>query len=232
MINEFGLYKNTVPRWRIPGLNSDCSLDDQTQGWWLPFFDKEGNIHLVDTYHISTQGHNFLEKFINDNEKREDNSWLIGRSNFDYYYGGSVKITKDKEQYFEMVCDLRDFKIAKIDANDYREDDTVCGVQLYREHGYPNGVTLLRTSAKKDCTREAVNFMYKALDSVRSSWIFDYHIETLERFANDANVDAAVRKELMITIEYLQEIIRLESLKKEAAEKHRQKIKELKGRDD
>lgn len=40
MINSFGLYKSNVPRWKITGLKSDKRLDDQTQDWWYPFFEK------------------------------------------------------------------------------------------------------------------------------------------------------------------------------------------------
>ena len=107
MINEFGLYRNVKPRYLIPDLKSDRTLDEQTQGWWLPYYDKEGNIHLVDTYHISGiykgYGNDFLNNFIEDKNNKKDDSFLIGKSNFDYCYGGSVKITPTTEQYFELV---------------------------------------------------------------------------------------------------------------------------------
>lgn len=32
MINEFGLYRNVKPRYLIPDLKSDRTLDEQTQG--------------------------------------------------------------------------------------------------------------------------------------------------------------------------------------------------------
>lgn len=68
MINSFGLYKSNVPRWKITGLKSDKRLDDQTQDWWLPFFDENGNIHMVDTYHIefrsTKEGQTILDRIV------------------------------------------------------------------------------------------------------------------------------------------------------------------------
>lgn len=163
MINSFGLYKSNVPRWKIPGLKSDRRLDDQTQDWWLPFFDENGNIHMVDTYHIelrsTKEGQTILDRIIKEATEKTDNSWLIFRANSQYYYGGSVKITEETEKYFEEVCDLRDFEISKADANDYSKKDFVDGVQLYFEYAYPNGVLLLRKNAKKDFNREVQNFI-------------------------------------------------------------------------
>ena len=41
--NPYGLYRNNKKRTRIPRLKSS-ELDDQTYGFWLPFYDKKGNI--------------------------------------------------------------------------------------------------------------------------------------------------------------------------------------------
>lgn len=228
MINEFGLYKNVVPRWKLPGFKSNRNLDDQTQGWWLPFFDNDGNIHLVDTYHISNYSANFLDDFIKNNKSRKDNSWLIGRSNFDYYYGGSFKVTDSTEEYFELVCDLRDFKIAKVDPNDYDDNDIVTGVQLYFEHGYPNGVTLLRIGANKDPDKEAINIINKSLDSVHGSYLLDYSINNIKEFLanNRALKDSTVRK-LELTIEYLEESYKYENLRKESFDRYIRSVNEV-----
>lgn len=137
MINSFGLYKSNVPRWKIPGLKSDRRLDDQTQGWWLPFYDQNGDIHMIDTYHIelrsTKEGQTILDRIVKEATEKTDNSWLISSANSQYFYGGSVKITEETEKYFEEVCDLRDFEIARVDANDYSKKDFVDGVQLYFE---------------------------------------------------------------------------------------------------
>ena len=228
MINEFGLYRNIKPRYLIPGLRSDRTLDEQTQGWWLPYYDKEGNIHLVDTYHISGiykgYGNDFLNNFIEDKNNKKDDSFLIGKSNFDYYYGGSVKITPTTEQYFELVCDLRDFTIEKIDPNDYKEEDTVTNVQLYFEHCYPRGCTLLRKGAKKDITREAENFMYKKLDDIRTSYLSDYDVKQIEEYLKDKSLDCKIAEELKATLKYIKRIIEIEDKKNEFRKDYRKEI--------
>lgn len=153
MINEYGLYKATVPHWKMPELKSD-RFDDQTQGWWLPFYDENGNIHMVDTYHINTrgtkEGQTILDRIVKEATEKADNS--------QYFYGGSVKITEETEKYFKEVCDLRDFEISRVDANDYSKKDFVDGVQLYFEHAYPNGVLLLRKNAKKRLQSRSTKF--------------------------------------------------------------------------
>lgn len=149
-INLYGLYKTTVPRYKIPGLNSDVRLDDQTSGWWLPFLDDNGDIHMVDTYHLnpfSGKHRDALKNLIDLKNQSSENTYLINRSNFDFYYGGSVKITDITMPLFTEVCDLRDMEIVN-DTSDYNDEDKVENVQLYKEHGYPSGVTLLKKGAK------------------------------------------------------------------------------------
>ena len=188
MINEYGLYRTTVPRWKIPGLKSDRQLDEQTQGWWLPFYDKEGNIYMVDTYHIESPSlkatqRNVRDKILEEAEKKKDNSWLISRANTQYYYGGSVKVTEETEKYFVEVCDLRNFEIAKWDdITDYNEEDYVLNVQLYWEHNYPNGICLLRKGAKKDIIKEAENFISKIERDIVNAIGFDRLISSIHEF--------------------------------------------------
>lgn len=197
MINKYGLFKTNVERWEIPGLKSD-RFDSQTQGWWLPMTDKNGDIHMVDTYHISSGFFNYRDptRTIVDNvDSDKDYTWMIGKSNWDYYYGGSVKITKQTEQYFVEVCDLRDFEIVSSNTDDYLAEDKVTHVQLYSEHNYPCGVTLLRKGAKKDPTKIVNNCCNDILNQIRSSdYINTFKINDAKKAAEDSGNEELIKK--------------------------------------
>lgn len=217
MINEYGLYKATVPRWKMPALKSDRQLDYQTQGWWLPFYDENGNIHMVDTYHIGVRstkgGQTILDRIVKEATEKADNSWLISRANSQYFYGGSVKITEDTKKYFEEVCDLRDFEISRVDANDYSKKDFVNGVQLYFEHAYPNGVLLLRKNAKKDFNREVQNFINIKERRCSDSMVGKIDIkdvdEFIKRVENEGSNNKELKERLLLLRKFIQDNIKL-----------------------
>lgn len=195
MINEFGLYRNKVKRYRIPGLKSD-RYDDQTNGWWLPFYDADGNIHLVDTYHILSdyadtlrfpeRRSDILSDFIESNTLKKDNTSIISQSNNEFYYGGSVLITDVTEKCFELVCDLRDYEIRNFDVRDYSPDDMILNVELYNEHAFPSGVSLLKKGAEK--IRKSNEDEY---DSYNGFSIQE--INTVELFAENRRIDINLR---------------------------------------
>ena len=231
MINKFGLYENIVPRYRISGLKSDISLDNQTQGWWLPFF-KDGEIYLVDTYHIDysisiMQSKNFIEDFIEGNENDKDNSYLIGKANWDYYYGGSVKITPITEKCFREVCDLRYFEFTKDDPNDYEAEDIVKHVQLWREHGYPNGVTLKRKDASKSINKQALNKMYKTLDDISTSWIHERDMNELESYLQNPKVNEKIKLKLKAAVKLFNTVIECNELINKARAEYRDAVSKI-----
>ena len=197
MINKYGLFKTSVERWGIPGLKSD-RFDSQTQGWWLPMADKNGDIHMVDTYHISSGIFNYQDpiKTIVDNvDSDKDYTRVIGKSNWDYYYGGSVKITKQTEQYFVEACDLRDFEIVSGNTDDYLAKDKVTHVQFFFEHNYPCGVTLLRKGAKKDPGKIVDNCCDEILDQARNSdYISTWKIDDAKQAAIDSGDETLINK--------------------------------------
>lgn len=173
-INIYGLYRNIVPRHRIPGLKSDPCLDDQTQGWWLVWLGKDGKPYLVDTYHIGSpsieediaKAHDgsrtdaAIAQHVRDLDERKDLSYGIHRANFDYYYGGAIPLTEDVRPYFEMVCDLREVRHCT-NPDDYRQDAIVRDVQLWFEHAFDwhsnhHGVALVRKDAEEDNTLKVI----------------------------------------------------------------------------
>lgn len=220
MINEFGLYKATVPHWKIPGLKSD-RFDDQTQDWWLPFYDENGNIHMVDTYHIelrsTKEGQTILDGIVKDASEKTNNSWLIFRANSQYFYGGSVKITEETEKYFEEVCDLREFEISRVNANDYSREDFIDGVQLYFEHAYPNGVLLLRKNAKKDFNREVQNFINieerRCSDSIVGKIDIKDVNEFIKRVEKEDSNNNELKERLLLLRKFIQDNIKLKEEK-------------------
>lgn len=175
-VNRYGLYRTTVRRWEIPGLKSDNRLDDQTSGWWLPFFGKDG-IYMVDTYHIDsfTLSGKSLEGIVKIAAAGEDNSWLIAKADGDYYYGGTVKVAclnadgsytvSWKMQYFQERCSLDEFEITTKNPEYYDDSDIVEHVQLYFEHAWPRGVTLLRKGAEESPDRKAMTLCWHVCNS-------------------------------------------------------------------
>ena len=174
-INRYGLYRTTVGRWEIPGLKSDDRLDDQTSGWWLPFFGK-GGIYMVDTYHIDpfTLPCQSLKDIIKMAAVGEDNSWLIAKADGNYYYGGTVKVAdlnadgytvSWKMQYFQERCSLDEFEITQKNPDYYDDSDVVEHAQLYFEHAWPHGVTLLRKGAEESPDRKAMSLCWRVCNS-------------------------------------------------------------------
>lgn len=175
-VNRYGLYRTTVGRWEIPELKSNDRLDDQTSGWWLPFFGKDG-IYMVDTYHIDSFAltGKSLDDLVNKAKTGEDNSWLISKADGDYYYGGTVKVAdlsadgsytvSWKMQYFQERCSLDEFEITTKNPEYYDGSDVVEHVQLYFEHAWPHGVTLLRKGAEESPDRKAMSLCWRICDS-------------------------------------------------------------------
>lgn len=230
MINKFGLYENIVPRHKILGLKSDA-YDLQFQGWWLPFF-KDKEIYLVDTYHIGYDTKKSLEEFIEDNENDKDNSWLINKADWDYYYGGSIKITPAIEGCFREVCDLRHFEVTKDDPNDYEEEDIVRNVQLWFEHGYPMGVTLKRKNASKSINKQALNKIYKVMDKIHTSWISDYDISELEGYLTNTKTSEEVKIKLEAFLKLVKRVIECNKLINEAENAYRNEINKIRNEDE
>lgn len=183
--NPYGLYRNIVSRSSIPMLKSD-SMDDQTQGQWLCFRNKDGVCYLVDTYHIESPSiakrfyetcDNWTDAYIAQRiaviDEGKDESYTIAHADLDYYYGGAVKVDDDTIKYFELACDLRDMRLCD-NPDDYRSDDVVSHVMLWFEHGYRlHGVTLVRRDATVDNDRKVLAACDHALNdcSIMTGWI-------------------------------------------------------------
>lgn len=218
IINPFGLYKlkGQYSRNSLPNFKSDPILDDQTQGWWLPFYDENGDIYLVDTYHISgsplssveipediedthpelniearsdySNTNNFINRLLYTNLMKSSCDYLIRRANFDYYYSGSIKIDKDNIDYFEEVCDLREFELADDDYDNYNEEDYVSYVQLWFEHYYNSwgrsGVTIMRIDAKPNKEYIDLNIARDILSNIKSDYTGIYSDEYFKELVN------------------------------------------------
>lgn len=184
--NPYGLYRNVVSRSSIPQLKSDSFLDGQTQGQWLCFRDKDGVCYLIDTYHIESPSiakrfgdacDNRTDAYIMQRiaaiDEGKDESYAIAHADFDYYYGGSVKVTASSLKYFELVCDLRDVRLCD-NPDDYRSEDIIRNVMLWFEHGYlTHGVTLVRRDAAIDNDCKVLAACDNALNDCRimTGWV-------------------------------------------------------------
>lgn len=173
MINKFGLYKNKIERYEILGFKSS-RRDTQSYGFWIPLFDSEGNVHLVDTYHLDESiakdyNNNVRLAIINVNRDNKDMSRFINKANNDYYYGGSIKINDINECYFEEICDLREY--ARIDQKTamekFNKEDYISNVFLCHEHAYPHGICLLRLDVQEKEENHESSKKSKRLDNIK-----------------------------------------------------------------
>ena len=230
MINKYGLYRNIIPRKEM-GQNS-TNYDDQTTGYWLPFFKNE-ELFLVDTYHIQSGNvlngkgstTEFIKNFIKRNEKNEDSSWIINRANFDYYYFGSIKIDEYTEKFFEEICDLRQVELCR-NVCDYDEENVFIGIQLWNEHGYPGGVDFKLKNAVLNKDKKILNEVSRMMnDNFYHSQI--RNITTLKTYLKDTEFSENTKKRIEISIELLEKLAKAEYIKIEARKVYNEKLKNI-----
>lgn len=213
--NPYGLYRNNKKRTRIPRLKSG-ELDDQTYGFWLPFYDKKGDIYLVDTYHIhgldiKKYNESIIDRLIRWATEKKDNTNLIMTSDFDYYYGGSVKVTDDTLKYFDLVCDLRDFEETKY-PRDYDQKDIIPHVKFYQNHNYEiNGVNLVRKNAEKSveimCDNLITQIMYYHYKFNVPS---DYYFNELREYAESGKISEAMKEKVHLILNTSKEMKKMQ----------------------
>ena len=236
-VNRYGLYRTTVRRWEIPGLKSDDRLDDQTSGWWLPFFGKDG-IYMVDTYHIDsfTLSGKSLEGIVKIATAGEDNSWLIAKADGDYYYGGTVKVAclnadgsytvSWKMQYFQERCSLDEFEITQKNPDYYDDSDVVEHVQLYFEHAWPHGVTLLRKGAEESPDRKAMTLCWRVCNSCDKA-ISYIDAEELKKLSASEKVTERTKRLIGMVLNLSAEYEKLDQQKRILNNEFRQKWDEI-----
>lgn len=189
-INIYGLYRNIVPRVRIPSIRSNKSLDDQTNGWWLVYLDADQQPYLVDTYHIqqcSTRSTDeFLQKRIKALDEKTDESEIIWKSNFEFCYGGSIKLTDENRKYFELVEDIRNLKLTNVPEH-YVKKDVIPHVKLWFEHAWRyNGVSLVRADAKPDSDRIVLDEIRDIIGDARTPYApSDYRFQNMKKPESD-----------------------------------------------
>lgn len=213
--NPYGLYRNNKRREYIPRLKSN-ELDDQTYGFWLPFYDKKGDIYLVDTYHIhgldiKKYNESIIDRLIRWATEKKDNTNLIMTSDFDYYYGGSVKVTEDMLKYFNLVCDLRDFEETKC-PRDYDQKDIIPHVKFYQNHNYEiNGVNLVRKNAEKSveimCDNLITQIMYY---HYRFDAPSDYYFNELREYAESGKISEAMKEKARLILKTSKEMKKMQ----------------------
>ena len=213
--NPYGLYRNNKKRTRIPRLKSS-ELDDQTYGFWLPFYDKKENIYLVDTYHIhgldiKKYNESIIDRLVRWANEKKNNTSLIMASDFDYYYGGSVKVTDDTLKYFDLVCDLRDFEETKC-PKDYDQKDIIPHVKFYYEHNYElDGVNLVRKNAEKSteimCDNLITQIMYYQYKFHVPS---DYYFNELREYAESNKISETMKEKVRIILDTSKEMKKIQ----------------------
>lgn len=188
--------------------NYNNGLNDQCYNLAVPAVDKNGDVWMVDTWHIEsgwcTYSTNGAIKTICGFGKNDD--YIICCARYNSYYHNCMKIDSiDELNRFKLIADLHDYRALDTheDYRDYKNDDLLYGVRLYREHGFKWGygtysVRLVRKGAKKDPTKElerAISDMYSRFRYPSCAWKSD--IENLNKAEKKCIEDGVLTEELI-----------------------------------
>lgn len=148
-----GLYKAKNLRKVWSHTSSGFDGNDQRYDLWIPIrftgSDRiNPGIYMIDTYQVDSIYGSYekaVERLISFGEN--GNQAYYHATNF--YYNSRIRLTEETLDEFELIADLREWHQEDYrDVGNYVYDDVLCGVHLYREHGYPNGICLVRNNAK------------------------------------------------------------------------------------
>lgn len=161
-----------------------------------------GQTWMIDTYHISRTGTPGGWKGPRDDayikqaaERDLVPSGAVGHWQWDCYYNACVQLSASNAHRFREVADLREWQfVADREVADYREEDVIRNVMLFREHGYPGGICIRRRGAEKDAVRQARAMLNRVAYEMPSwsAYGAEHEMAALERFAFDHRDEPAV----------------------------------------
>ena len=146
-----GLYRVRHGRWD----------NDQSYGLAVPVRDKEGHAHMVDTHLIHSHGigtADAIEYVLGADDPKRGEGILYGA--YDYYHRNFERVDEaDLGSDYELLGDLHGFRPLERteSADEYLPTDVLNYVELYQDHGYPHGVSLVRRDAQKDPDAEVMH---------------------------------------------------------------------------
>ena len=143
---------------------NDSNPWDQRYKYWIPVCVPQKNgtkeYYMINCYQIDwIYGHTRSEELENiigrfAIEYKEDGSNALHKT-YNYYYRSGTKLTDYNLYLFKLVANLHDYEyISDREAENYDPADLLENVMLYREHAYPNGITLVKKGARKSMTRQ------------------------------------------------------------------------------
>lgn len=149
-----GLYqaKNLKKVWNNY-TSSGFDRNDQRYDLWVPIRFTGSDtvnpgIYMIDTYQLDGI-YGSYEKIVNKLISYGENGDGPYYNSHNYYYSSRIRLTEEILDEFELIADLREWHQEDYrDVGNYVSDDVLCGVYLYREHCYPNGICLVRNNAK------------------------------------------------------------------------------------
>lgn len=172
-----GIYKCTN---KYPCNKYGDQLNDQKYYTWVPVYyeykdwqEKEHKGYgMIDTYQIDrdvsyTNGKDIdyknmtkleiITKNLTELSKPNKGYWAK-RKTGDYYYSAFCELTDSNFDDFELLADLHDYETTS-KPEYYNKEDTITNLQLYREHAYPYGISVVKKNAN-------VNYKYKISNKI------------------------------------------------------------------
>ena len=175
--------KNFLPRYYD-------SLNDQKYHLWIPIrvkTDKIDTVYMIDTYQAYPVYGSYDEivKKLKEYSEEIDNSWYANQV-YNYYYSAKVELNEDTIQAFDFFIDLDDYRVMKrSEEYDYKSEDVAKGIKLYKEHAYPNGLTLVRKDAKIDYEYKLGKLFNRIIyDELRPPYIPNYYLSKINELSS------------------------------------------------
>ena len=160
MIDIFGLYTTST----APQLPTKYN-------WWVPVFDKNKELYLINTYCLDKgyavgYENNPRIALLEINQNKISMQEYLDNATY------KVKVTSDIENHFKKVCTLDMFwRASRENFRDYNKEDYVMNVMLYRGQNDDEGIDLRRIDAEKNLIFEIEH----AIDDVQS-WMRNHFV--------------------------------------------------------
>jgi len=158
------------------------SLNDQKYHLWIPIrvkTDEVDKTYMIDTYQAYAVYGNYEKQLaqLKMYGEAKDNSWYANQP-YNYYYSARVELDEHTMQAFDLFIDLDDYRVMRSgEEYNYKSEDVVRNIRLYREHNYPRGLTLVRKDTKIDYEHKLDALFQKIIhEELHSPYVSNYSL--------------------------------------------------------